>query len=134
MSPPKPDMFHTANPEEFELAMRLPTGNRLHTNHRRVASRRAGTNGVLKDLAVALPNRSGYTLAELMLLVALAAILVAIFIDIRQQFSVYNRWIASISMSGDGSRVTAGMLDGSARVWDTRTGVTVGSVRPAESN
>jgi WD40 repeat protein/predicted RNA-binding Zn-ribbon protein involved in translation (DUF1610 family) len=79
-------------------------------------------------------DRRGYTLAELMLLVALAAILVAIFVDIRRQFSVYNRWIMSISMSGDGSRVAAGMLDGSVRVWDTRTGAIVGSLRPAESS
>jgi WD40 repeat protein len=91
--------------------MRSPVGKRFHTKNR----------------------RSAYTLAELMLLVALAAILVAIFIDIRRQFSVYSRWIMSISMSGDGSRVAAGMLDGSVRVWDTRTAAIVGSLLPAES-
>jgi WD40 repeat protein len=75
-------------------------------------------------------DRRGYTLAELMLLVALAAILVAIFIDVRRQFSVYNRWIASISLSADGRRVAAEMMDGSVRVWDTATGETVGSLGP----
>src|SRR5262245_26595163 len=79
-------------------------------------------------------NRRGYSLAELMLLVTLAAMLVAIFVDLRRQFSVYNRWIASISMSGDGSRVAAGMLDGSVRVWDTQSGAIVGSLLPAQSS
>ena len=57
-------------------------------------------------------DRRGYTLAELMLLVALAAILVAIFVDIRRRFGVYNRWISSIAVSADGKRVAAGMMDG----------------------
>jgi WD40 repeat protein len=78
-------------------------------------------------------HRRGYTLAELMLLVTLAAILVAIFLDFRRQFSVYGRWIMSISVSSDGKRIAATMADGSARVWETEGGGPVGSVAPAGS-
>jgi WD40 repeat protein len=76
-------------------------------------------------------DRRGYTLAELMLLVALAAILVAIFIHIRWQLNVYSRWVVSISVSADGKRVVAAMADGSARIWDLSSGSVVGALPPS---
>jgi WD40 repeat protein len=82
------------------------------------------------DTAKCGRDRRGYTLAELMLLVVLAAILVAIFLDIRRQFSVSGRWIHSITVSADGKRVAAGMRDGSVRVWDTATGETTAALGP----
>jgi WD40 repeat protein len=87
--------------------MRFAAGTRCHTGH----------------------LRSAYTLAELMLLVALAAIVVAIFLDIRRQFTLRGRSIAFISLSADGRRVAAAMMDGSIHVWDTASNDQVAVLR-----
>ena len=74
-------------------------------------------------------DRRGYALSELMLLVALAAILVAIFVDIRRRFISRGLYIEPIglALSADGKRVAAKMAD-DLRVWDTSNGAAVAAV------
>jgi hypothetical protein len=93
--------------------MHLATPNHRHTKH----------------------CHSAYTLAELMLLVALAAILVAIFVDIRRRFVSRGLYITPVglALSADGKRVAAKVADG-LRVWDASSGAAVATITPPSSS
>src|SRR5262245_2411164 len=95
---------------------------------RQIALQTPGRVGYCR--AAGARRRSAYTLAELMLLVALAAILVAIFIDIRRRLGSKELMIRAISLSADGERMAAELTDDSLRVWEASNGKSVATLDP----
>ena len=87
-------------------------------------------------LIVEYPNRSqrrrrrGYTLAELLVLVALVAIAVTFGVEIRRLYQQRNRFLNTINLSADGKRVIGSFIDGSVQAWDTNDGHRVASLPP----
>ena len=67
-------------------------------------------------------RRRGYTLAELLVLVALIAIVVAFGVEIRRLYQQRDRFLNTIYLSDDGKRVICRFTDKSMQAWDTTTG------------
>src|SRR5262245_4721569 len=74
-------------------------------------------------------KRPGYTLAELMVLVALAAIAIAMAVEIGPRSTNRGRWINGLSVSDDGARVVATFVDGTVAAWETASGAKVASLQ-----
>ncbi len=73
-----------------------------------------------REVAIRGANRAAYTIAELMVLMAVIAIGVAVVVEVRDSFT--PRFIQSISLTANSSRAIAALNDGSVLAWDTTTG------------
>ena len=82
------------------------------------------------DVLLRRCRRGGYTLAELLVLVALVAIAVAFGVEIRRLYQQRNRVLHTIDLSDDGERVIGSYSDGSVQAWDTTSGRPVAFLRP----
>jgi hypothetical protein len=75
---------------------------------------------------------AGFTLAELLLTVALLAIATGIGLVFKQRADDADRYIQSLVISADGSQVVGAFNDGSMRIWRTADGKPLHSFAPQE--
>ncbi len=65
-------------------------------------------------------QRAGYTIAELLVLIAAIAIGVAVIVEFKRMFT--PRFIEAISVTADGSQLLTAQNDGAVIAWDATTG------------
>src|SRR5262245_7474442 len=75
-------------------------------------------------------RRAGFTLAELLLAVALVAIAAGIGSVFKQRAHDRHRYLQSLVISADGSQVAGAFNDDNMRIWSTTDGKQLHSIGP----
>jgi prepilin-type N-terminal cleavage/methylation domain-containing protein len=79
-------------------------------------------------------RRAGFSLGELLVVIALVAVLAAFVLKVKQDFANAGRSAQSLVFSSDGKRLLAAFNDGSVQAWDLADGRRIASYPPPQDN